>query len=274
MARQWRSLCGPGLWTDRGDGVTRSPSRRKIRRSVPGLDAVANLASSLLPTTQFATRLKRMNRITHERSGEFVALSASALGAGVGGDSNRSIFDREITSNVSEMSSECEAALLAGYEDLTDARQKFFVYDLRGWLANELLIRADKITMAHSLEARVPYLDHRLVEFCLTIPARLKVADGTTKAVLRKAMERSLPPTTARRKQHGFVVPIGEWIRNDWRELVSDLSRDSRTRSRGIFDVEQIDEIVEAHMSGRADWTAPIFGFLLAEIWHRTFLDA
>lgn len=244
---------------------------RTWRRSLPGLDAGLNIFSGLLPTTSFTTRLKRMNRITHQRTGEFVALSSSALSTGDGG--HRSIFSPEIRADFADMSIRCEHALLEGYEDIREARQKFFVYDLRGWLPNELLIRADKITMAHSLEARVPYLDHELVEFCLSIPSHLKLSGGATKAVLRRAVQESLPEATTRRKQHGFVVPIGEWIRNDWRELVSDLSSDSRARARGIFDPVCINDIVSEHMSGRADWTSSIFGFLLTEIWHRTFVD-
>ena len=145
---------------------------------------------------------------------------------------------------------------------------------MRGWLSNELLIRADKITMAHSLEGRVPFLDHELVELCLKIPSHLKVGEGKTKAVMRRVMKSSLPEKTVGRKQHGFVVPIGEWIRNDWGELIQDFASDPHTRSRGIFDASRLDEMIGDHMSGKADWTIPIYGFLMAEIWHRKFIDS
>jgi asparagine synthase (glutamine-hydrolysing) len=164
--------------------------------------------------------------------------------------------------------------LLDGYQDLSEPRQKFFIYDMRGWLENELLIRADKITMAHSLESRVPFLDHELVELCLQIPSSLKMEANQTKAVLRKAMSQSLPPATTGRRQHGFVVPISDWIRTDWRELIADFSRDSSSRSRGIFDMNRVDEMLVEHCDGKADWMGPLFGFLLTEIWHREFIDA
>jgi asparagine synthase (glutamine-hydrolysing) len=244
---------------------------RSLRHAVPGVDAGLNALSSLLPTRPFTARFRRLNRMTHERTGEFAVLSSSALAGGGGGGG--SIFAPEVTADFFDMSLQCEQALLEGYGDLRQARQKFFIYDLRGWLANELLIRADKISMAHSLESRVPYLDHELVEFCLGIPAKLKLTQGVTKAVLRNAMRESLPAPTAGRGQHGFVVPIGDWIRGEWRELVTDLSRDSRARSRGIFDPVRIDQIISEHMSGQADWKSPIFGFLLTEIWHRTYVD-
>ena len=244
---------------------------RRLRRSLPGLDTALNFVSGMLPSSPFITRVQRMNRITHARCGEYVALTTSALGIEGGGQ--RSLFNPDINANFNDMALEAESTLLDGYHDLPEERQKFFIYDMRGWLANELLIRADKISMAHSLEARVPYLDHELVEFCLSMPSEMKFRNGATKALLRKAMQPSLPEQTSRRKQHGFVVPIGEWIRGDWRELVMDLSRDPRTRSRSIFDAGRIDEIIDEHMNGRADWTSSIFGFLITEIWHRTYLD-
>jgi asparagine synthase (glutamine-hydrolysing) len=246
---------------------------RSLRHAIPGFDGLANFAAGMLPSSSITNRIKKLNRITHDRNGEYAALSSSSLGAGIGADANLSFFTPDITPRFEGMTEQFEDALLDGYRDFPDARQKFFIYDLRGWLANELLIRADKITMAHSLEGRVPYLDHELAELCLSMPSQLKINGDTTKAILRKSVGHLLPADTTRRKQHGFVVPIHQWIRDEWGELVSDLCRDSKTRSRGIFDIARIDEIVTAHMSGKADWTAPIFGFLMTEMWHRKFID-
>jgi len=246
---------------------------RKWRHAVPGLDGLANFAAGLVPATSTGTRIKRFNRITHEQTGAFSAFSSSAFSSGEDNNPGQTLFADEIAQNFGGMTAQIENALLDDYRDLPDAKQQFFIYDMRGWLANELLIRADKITMAHSLEGRVPYLDHELVELCLSMPAHLKLADGKTKAILRKAMQPRLPKGTTARKQHGFVVPIHEWIRGAWREQIEDLSRDSRTRSRGIFNEKRVDAMVTDHMSGKANWTAPLFGFLLTEIWHRTFID-
>ena len=246
---------------------------RSVRHGIPGFDSIADFAAGLLPSSPMANRIKKLNRITRDRHGEYAALNTSALGAGVGADANLSFFTPDIAPKFDGMTEQFEDALLEGYRELSDAKQKFFIYDLRGWLANELLIRADKITMAHSLEGRMPYLDHELAELCLSMPPELKFSGGATKAILRKAVGEWLPPETTRRKQHGFVVPIHQWLRNEWREWVNDLCRDERTRSRGIFDMQRIDEIVGAHMSETADWTSPIFGFLMTELWHRKFID-
>ncbi|MDE0910738.1 MAG: asparagine synthase (glutamine-hydrolyzing) [Myxococcota bacterium] len=247
---------------------------RSFRDAVPGLDGLANFASGLLPTTNTGNRIKRLNQITQGPDGAYAAFSSSAFSGGGAQDTSQSLFAPEIASQFGGMTSEYEAALLDDYRELSSAKQRFFLYDMRGWMANELLIRADKITMAHSLEARVPFLDHELVELCLSMPPELKVTQDTTKAILRKAMQSSLPSGTTSRKQHGFVVPIHEWIRGDWREQIEDLSRDTRCRTRGIFNAARMDTMIDDHMKGKADWTAPIFGFLLTELWHQTFIDS
>ena len=244
---------------------------RRIRHAVPGVDPMLDRIARAFPSNTLGQRIKRWNQITHERAGAFAAFGSTAMSAG--SDTNASFFAPEIATRFDGMTQAVEDSLLDGYHDLEDPRQRFFVYDMRGWLANELLIRADKITMAHSLEGRVPYLDHELVELCLAMPSRLKVRNGTTKAILRRAMQDRLPQETTKRVQHGFVVPLHDWIRNDWRELVSDLVIDTRTRSRGIFDHARIERIVDEHLRGRADWTSPIFGFLMTELWHRRFMD-
>lgn len=246
---------------------------RRWRRAIPGLDGLANAVSSLLPASLQFTRIKRLNRITREQHGEYAAFSSTAFGAGEGGSGRRSLFSADILAGFSGDDTVLEQALLGDYENVKEPSQKYFIYDMRGWLSNELLIRADKITMAHSLEGRVPFLDHELVEFCLTIPSHFKLANGETKAVMRRVMKSSLPEKTASRKQHGFVVPIGDWIRKDWSEWIQDLASDPHTRSRGIFDMSRLDEMVGQHMSRKADWTSPLFGFLMTEIWHRKFID-
>ncbi len=242
---------------------------RRWRRAVPGVDGLANMLSKLLPLGPKTARIKRLNRITHARNGEYAAFTSTAF-QGVG---SHSLFSPDILANFPVDDTVVEEALLGGYQNVKEPRQNYFIYDMRGWLSNELLIRADKMTMAHSLESRVPFLDHKLVEFCMTIPSRLKLAEGETKAVMRQAMKSTLPQTTVGRSQHGFVVPIGEWIRTEWSELVQDLASDPHTRSRGVFDASRLDEMISQHMSREGVWTAPIFGFLMAEMWHREFID-
>lgn len=241
---------------------------RRARQIIPGADPISNSIVGSLPRNKVTARLKRLNSLTQNRGAGYFALSSSGLSNGNGG-----FFSPDMSLGISEVLYEPERVLLDGYQDVADMRQRFFIYDLRGWLENELLIRADKMTMAHSLEARVPYLDHKLVEYCLSIPAEMKIKKGITKRVLRQATRKYLPETTARRPQHGFVVPLGPWFRNELREFVQDLTHDPLTRGRGYFNFEQVDRIVESHLNGTADGSATIYGLIMVELWHRTFMD-
>lgn len=248
--------------------IARLLQLRRWRRALPGLDATVGWLADRLPRSAGSDRIRRIDALSRAGGAGFLALSSTALGA-----EGASVFDRELADELAAIRYDAESTLLAGYDGVSDVRQRFFLYDIRGWLSNELLIRADKMTMAHSLEARVPFLDHELVEFCLTLPPDMKVGGGTTKRLLRRTMRPYLPDTTTSRQQHGFVVPLADWFRNDLREFVLDLSRDSRTRTRGYFDFARMDEIVNAHVAGDADWSAQIYGLVMTELWHRTFLD-
>jgi asparagine synthase (glutamine-hydrolysing) len=244
---------------------------RRWRQRIWGVDPVANSLVGGLPLSNLTARLKRLNAMTQDRGAGYLALSSTVLGNGNG--TNGALFSNEMMADISHILYDAERVLLDGYQDVADARQRFFIYDMRGWLENELLIRADKMTMAHSLEARVPYLDHKLVEFCLSIPPEMKIGKGATKRVLRQAMRKYLPETTAGREQHGFVVPLGRWFRNELREFVQDLSHDPLTRGRGYFNFEQVDRVVESHLNGTADGAPAIYGLIMVELWHRTFID-
>lgn len=244
---------------------------RRARQKIPGADPIVNSVVSNLPRSKVTARLKRLNTLTQNRGAGFFALSSTAMGNGNG--ERRGFLSQEMMTGISDVLYDAERVLLDGYQGIADVRQQFFIYDLRGWLENELLIRADKMTMAHSLEARVPYLDHKLVEFCLSIPAEMKITKGVTKRVLRQAMRKYLPETTVGRKQHGFVVPLGGWFRNELREFVQDLAHDPLTRQRGYFNFDQVDRIIESHLDGTADGSSAIYGLIMVELWHRTFID-
>jgi asparagine synthase (glutamine-hydrolysing) len=244
---------------------------RRWRQLIPGVDPAANSILGHLPLNRLTARLKHLNAITQNRGAGCLALSSTVLGNGNG--TNPAFFSPDIMADISSLSYEAENVLLDGYRGVADPRQQFFIYDMRGWLENELLIRADKMTMAHSLEARVPYLDHKLVEFCLRIPSKLKIKDGSTKSLLRQAMRKYVQEATARREQHGFVVPLGQWFRHELREFVQDLSHDRVTRGRGYFDFKQVDKAVESHLNGTADRASAIYGLIMVELWHRTFID-
>jgi asparagine synthase (glutamine-hydrolysing) len=142
------------------------------------------------------------------------------------------------------------------------------------WLPDDLLARGDKTSMAASLEARLPLLDHRLVEFAASLPSNLKVRGRTRKYLLRQVARDLLPEEILTRKKQGFPTPISQWFRGDAYEFLSDhLSADTIER-RGFFVPGSVQRLLDDHRSGQADHGSLLFGLLSLELWLTCFIDA
>ncbi len=152
--------------------------------------------------------------------------------------------------------------------------QSYFVSDMKGWLPNDLLMKVDRMSMAHSLEARVPFLDHRYVEFSLSIPWEMKLNGGVTKNLLRKAMKPLLPAETLYRQQHGFNVPLTDWFLGHWRPLVADLLGSRSLAERGYFNPKSLKVLRERVLSGDRGLALLGWAVMITEIWHREFIDS
>jgi asparagine synthase (glutamine-hydrolysing) len=142
------------------------------------------------------------------------------------------------------------------------------------YLPEDLLAKVDIATMASSLEARSPLLDHRIVEFCAALPSTYKLRGRTSKWLLRRLMQDRLPPAILTRPKMGFGVPVGEWLRGELRPLLDDALLSPRAAARGIFQPRAVRELVDEHVSRRADRTAHIWGLLMLELWYRECVDA
>ncbi|PWU19030.1 MAG: asparagine synthase (glutamine-hydrolyzing) [Candidatus Rokuibacteriota bacterium] len=144
--------------------------------------------------------------------------------------------------------------------------------DLHGYLPLDILTKVDRMSMAHSIEARVPLLDHKVVEFAATIPPELQIRNGVTKYVFKRAMQGLLPSSIIDRPKHGFAVPLGHWFRGRLGGVVRELLLSHASRRRGIFAPGAIESLIERHESGRPLdfhlWTLISF-----EQWCRVFLD-
>jgi asparagine synthase (glutamine-hydrolysing) len=144
--------------------------------------------------------------------------------------------------------------------------------DLKTYLV-ELLMKQDQMSMAASLESRVPFLDHHLVEFAAALPARLKLRGFKTKWILREAVRSVLPPEILTRRKMGFPVPFGLWMRTGWQGVARDVLLDKRTRERGIIDPVAVEQLLAAHVDGRQDGADAIWSLMNLELWYRTFID-
>ena len=146
--------------------------------------------------------------------------------------------------------------------------------DVKSTLVSEMLTKVDRMTMAHGLEARVPFLDHRLVEWAFTLPAAHKVRGMEGKRLVKKAMEPLLPRAVLHRQKQGFNVPMTAWMRGGLREFVRDHLATARFRQRGLFRPAAVDALLDAHFSGKKDSANKIVALLMLELWFRQILDA
>jgi asparagine synthase (glutamine-hydrolysing) len=144
--------------------------------------------------------------------------------------------------------------------------------DTKSWLPDDLLIKADKMTMANSVELRVPLLDHKLLEFAAALPADLKVRGLTTKYLAKRALGRRVPKAILNRRKAGFPVPYASWLRKEMRDWVNDVLRDRTTTNRGYFAAPAVSELLARNDAG-AGYSKEIFSLVTLELWHRTFLD-
>jgi asparagine synthase (glutamine-hydrolysing) len=165
------------------------------------------------------------------------------------------------------------ARQLAG-SDATDPLSRMLYLDTKLWLPDDLLARGDKMSMAASLEARVPLLDHRLVEFAASLPPDLKLRRLARKYLLKKVARRWLPGPVVDRKKQGFPMPMSLWFRGEARPFVRDHLSPSTVRRRGLFDPTYVERLLVEHEAGTADHGGLIWGLLGVELWHRLFLDA
>ncbi|MFP5286453.1 MAG: asparagine synthase-related protein, partial [Thermoanaerobaculia bacterium] len=141
--------------------------------------------------------------------------------------------------------------------------------DLKTWLADDGLVKVDRMSMAHALEVRCPLLDHRIVEMAARVPSRLKMHEGKTKVLLRRVSERRLPKEILSRPKRGFAPPVSRWLREDLRELSRDLLLDPRSLSGDLFERKAVATLVDDHGAGRIDAGWAIWTLLMLEVWGR-----
>jgi len=154
-----------------------------------------------------------------------------------------------------------------------DFLEQLLYVDMNSYLPEDLLVKMDIATMANSLEARVPFLDHKFMEFVAGIPPHLKLKGTKAKFILKTAFKDLLPDPIFKRKKMGFVVPVSRWFRNELKNYVYEILLDPRTLNRGYFKREGIERLLNDHIELRYDHSARIWALLFLEIWFRVFID-
>jgi asparagine synthase (glutamine-hydrolysing) len=155
----------------------------------------------------------------------------------------------------------------------SDPLDRVMYVDVKTYLADDILTKVDKMSMAVSLEARVPLLDHKLLEFAARVPSSLKLRDGVGKHLLRKALDRHVPRSLTQGPKHGFTAPVGAWLRGPLKELAGDLLLDGRLDDRGLFRRDAVERLWHDHQNARKDHTHRLWSLVMLELWFRRFAD-
>ena len=193
---------------------------------------------------------------------------------------NFSIFGKSLQEKLFSAETKARIAELNPYQyqnewpkqtDAAEVLDKLLYVDSKTYL-HELLMKQDQMSMAASIESRVPFLDHKLVEFTAKMPTKMKLRGNTTKFLLKEAMKGILPDEILFRPKMGFPVPTARWLRNEFKSYVDDYVLSERTLSRGIFNADFVKDLVAQHNQG-TDHSNKIFRLINFEIWHRIFIE-
>jgi asparagine synthase (glutamine-hydrolysing) len=154
-----------------------------------------------------------------------------------------------------------------------DAMDGAFRIDLATYVPDDLLAMADRMSMAHSLELRAPFCDHRVIESSLAIPPAMKVPRLRLKGLLKTAYADVLPAAVLTHRKQGFMIPLAQWLRTDLRPLLDDLLAPEQVRARGLFDVGVVEDLKAEHAAARRSHADRLWALMMAELWLREYLD-
>lgn len=187
------------------------------------------------------------------------------------GDTKRQVVDQWLKSDATNVVESFESYLQQC--DATSPVERMLYVDSKTWLPDYLLLRGDKLTMANSIEGRVPLLDHEVVEFAAKLPVKYKLNGSTRKYLLKKVAAKLLPDQIINRKKQGFPIPIERWLKSEANEMMHDLLSPDSVQGRGLFDNRFVQKLMNQHESGFADRATELWGLMSVELWHRQFVD-
>jgi asparagine synthase (glutamine-hydrolysing) len=158
-------------------------------------------------------------------------------------------------------------ARLFAESNITDPVSRAQYVDMHTFLAEDVLTKVDRMSMAHGLEVRSPLLDHELVEFAATLPSRAKLHGGISKFILKQAMREVLPDAIIHRRKHGFEAPVGKWLRHELKEMAAGYLFEA-ANGGSIFNQKALRQMWQSHQSGAHDFSAPLWAVLIYQLWH------
>ena len=233
------------------------PGRRKVAAMVWPLLPHGAQGKNFLRHVSLGTDARFIDSVALFRDDEKAALYSPELRASLRGASAKKTLARHFD----------RFAALAPHD-------RMMRFDFETYLPEDVLTKVDRMSMAHSIESRVPLLDNSVIDFAAALPAHLKIRQGRRKHVLKEAVKGLLPPGILDRKKQGFGVPLDVWFRGRLRDVFADVLGSARTRQRGYFQPAFIERIVQEHVSGRRDHTLRLWQLLVFELWQRHYVDS
>jgi asparagine synthase (glutamine-hydrolysing) len=156
-----------------------------------------------------------------------------------------------------------------------DALSRLMYLDMKTYLTADILTKVDRMSMATSLEVRVPMLDHEFVEWVTALPVQWKFRTGTRKYVLKKLAERlGIPRELLHRRKQGFQLPLVDWMRSEMKDQFLRILLEPQTLQRGYFKPEAMQSLVDEHLRGRRNRSGMLWRMLVLELWHRNFMES
>src|SRR3954452_17812620 len=237
------------------------------RMSVPGARRLAGAAWPVLP---HGFRGKNFLRhVARDDNGRYLDSIAFFQE-----DEKAALYSPEVRRSLGSWSA--ERSIASRFERFAGLshHSRMMRFDFETYLPDDVLTKVDRMSMAHSIESRVPLLDNRVIEFAATLPAHFKIANGRRKHILKESVRSLLPPGIADRRKQGFGVPLGVWFRGGLTDVFSDVLKSSRTRQRGYFEPAFVDRLVDEHLGGRRGRPLRLWQLLVFELWQRQYMDA
>jgi asparagine synthase (glutamine-hydrolysing) len=188
-------------------------------------------------------------------------------------DERRSLLSHDVQRSLGDW--DAERHFRAPFERLGNLpfAAQMMAFDFETYLPEDCLTKVDRMSMAHSIESRVPLLDHLVVEFAARLPTSLKIQQDRRKHLLKQLAFKLVPREILDRPKQGFGVPIGHWFKGSLRDVFGDVLGSPEARQRGYFDAAFVDRILAEHLSGKRDHALRLWQLLVFELWHRQYID-
>jgi asparagine synthase (glutamine-hydrolysing) len=276
IARQRVTVCLSG---DGGDELFGGYTRYSLTRKILTYPRLFRLVAARLAGSMSAQAWSRLYALAKARPPS--ALRGRAIGDGVHKLAallelateedlylqQHSIWKDTAAVNLARLSGDDLRVVWRSVSDLPELEQRMMLFDMLSYLPDQILCKVDRAAMGVSLETRVPFMDHRLIELSWRLPSRMKFRDGQGKWILRQLLYRHVPRALIERPKAGFSMPIDEWLRGPLRAWAEDLLSESTLATTGLLDVATVRRTWSEHLSGTRNWQHPLWSVLMLVSW-------